>query len=184
MTIINELGILKAAKKREEERNQAQKAYKDNVRQMLDNCLKHLEQAKNILATCDFMAEHGLNSVPFIKLNSGINPFISCKTDKINRKDMFTAIKFQREYEGIITGEILTVLFNPFQKTLTIECASSTTDRLTVVKLDNNDYQFENFSIATYLRIFDSSKTRDIENFTKNLKQYLNLMVKQINEIN
>ena len=31
MTIINELGILKAAKKREEERNQAQKAYKDNV---------------------------------------------------------------------------------------------------------------------------------------------------------
>jgi hypothetical protein len=97
---------------------------------------------------------------------------------------MFTAIKFQREYEGIIANEILTVLFNPFQKTLTIECTGSTTDRLTVVKIDNNDYQFENFSIATYLRIFDSSKTRDIENFTKNLKQYLNLMVKQINEIN
>jgi hypothetical protein len=61
---------------------------------------------------------------------------------------MFTAIKFQREYEGIIANEILTVLFNPFQKTLTIECAGSTTDRLTVVKINNNDYQFENFSIA------------------------------------
>lgn len=185
MEIINKLGILEASKKREEERAQRHKEYKDNLQRFLDYCLKHNDQAKNILGTCDFMTDHGLNSsVPFIKLNSGINPFISCKTDKINRKDMFTAIKFQREYEGIIGYEILTVLFNPFQKTLTIECASSTTDRLTVVKLDNNDYQFENFSIATYLRIFDSSKTRDIENFTKNLKQYLNLMVKQINEIN
>lgn len=185
MEIINKLGILEASKKRAEEREQRHKEYKDNLQRFLDYCLKHTEQAKNILGTCDFMSEHGLNSsVPFIKLNSGINPFISCKTDKINHTNMFTSIKFQREYEGVITNEILTVLFNPFQKTLLVECNGFTNDCLKVVKINNNDYQFENFSMATYLRIFDSRKTRDIENFTKNLKQYLNLMVKQINEIN
>lgn len=184
MEIINKLGILEASKKQAEEREQRHKAYKDSLRQFLDNCLKHTEQAKNILATCDFMAEHRLNGrVPFIKLNSGINPFISCKTDKSNMCH-FTDLKFHREYEGILGDEILNVLFNPFEKTLTIECNGSTNDRLKVVKINNNDYQFENFSMATYLRIFDSRKTRDIENFTKNLKQYLNLMVKQINEIN
>lgn len=185
MEIINKLGILGASKKQAEEREQRHKEYKDSLQRFLDYCLKHTEQTKNILGTCDFMSEHGLNGrVPFIKLNSGINPFISCKTDKINHTNMFTAIKFQREYEGIIMNEILTVLFNPFQKTLTIECSGSTNDCIKVIKINNNDYQFENFSIATYLRIFDSRKIRDIENFTKNLKQYLNLMVKQINEIN
>lgn len=184
MEIINKLGILGASKKQAEEREQRHKEYKDSVQQLLDYCLKHSEQAKNILTTCDFMAEHGLNGrVPFIKLNSGINPFISCKTDRSNICH-FTDLKFYREYEGILGDEILTVLFNPFEKTLTIECKGFNNDRLKVVKIDNNDYQFENFSIATYLRIFDSRKTRDIENFTKNLKQYLNLMVKQINEIN
>lgn len=185
MEIINKLGILGASKKQAEEREQRHKEYKDRLRQFLDYCLKHTEQAKNILATCDFMAEHGLNGrVPFIKLNSGINPFISCKTDEISHKNLFTTIKFQREYEGILESEVLTVLFNPFQKTLTIECSGTTNDCIKVVKINNIDYQFENFSMATYLRIFDYAKTRDIENFTKNLKQYLNLMVKQINEIN
>lgn len=184
MEIINKLGILEASKKREEEREQRHKEYKDNLHRFLDYCLKHTEQAKNILGTCDFMAEHGLNgSVPFIKLDGNINHFISCKTDKINHMNMFTAIKFQREYEGIVMNEILTVLFNPFQKTLTIECSGTTNDCIKIVKI-HNDYHFEKFSIYTYLRIFDSCKTRDIENFTKNLKQYLNLMVKHINEIN
>lgn len=181
MEIINKLGILGASKKQAEEREQQHKEYKDKLQQFLDNCLKHSEQSKNILATCDFMAEHGLNGrVPFIKLNGGINPFISCKTNKLCH---FTDLKFYREYEGILGDENLTVLFNPFEKTLTVECNGFNNDRLKVVKI-NNDYQFENFSIATYLRIFDNRKTRDIENFTKNLKQYLNLMVKQINEIN
>ena len=184
MEIINKLGILGASKKQAEEREQRHKEYKDSLRRFLDYCLKHAEQAKNILATCDFMAEHGLNGrVPFIKLNSGINPFISCKTDKSNMCH-FTDLKFHREYEGLFENESLTVLFNPFEKTLTIECSGSTNDRLKVVKINNSDYHFENFSMAIYLRIFDHAKTRDIENFTKNLKQYLNLMVKQINEIN
>ena len=120
MEIINKLGILEASKKREEEREQRHKEYKDSLQRFLDYCLKHTEQAKNILATCDFMAEHGLNGrVPFIKLNSGINPFISCKTDKSNTCH-FTDLKFYREYEGILGNENLTVLFNPFQKTLII----------------------------------------------------------------
>ena len=184
MEIINKLGILGASKKQAEEREQRHKEYKDSLQRFLDHCLKHTEQAKNILATCDFMAEHSLNGrVPFIKLNNGINPFISCKTAKSNMCH-FTDLKFYHEYEGILANETLTVLFNPFEKTLTIECIGLTNDRLKVIKINNNDYQFENFSMATYLRIFDSRKTRDIENFTKNLKQYLNLMVKQINEIN
>lgn len=184
MEIINKSGILEASKKQAEERNKIQNEYKDNLQQMLANCLKHAEQAKSILYTCDFMAEQGLNGrVPFIKLNSGINPFISCKTDEISHKNLFTTIKFHREYEGILESEVLTVLFNPFQKTLTIECCSGlTTDCIKIVKI-HNDYHFEKFSTYTYLRIFDHAKTRDIENFTKNLKQYLNLMVKQINEI-
>ena len=51
MEIINKLGILGASKKQEEERTQIQKEYKNNLRQMLDNCLKHAEQAKNILGS-------------------------------------------------------------------------------------------------------------------------------------
>lgn len=182
MEIINKLGILGASKKQAEERNQTEKAYKDHLRQLLDNCLKHVEQTKNILATCDFMAEHGLNGhVPFIKLGDNINHFISCKTDKKNK---FTNIKFQREYEGIIvSSEVLTVLFNPFEKTLTIECCGLTNDCIKLVKI-HDDYHFEKFSTYAYLRIFDHDKMHDIENFTKNLKQYLNLMVEQINKIN
>lgn len=184
MEIINKLGILDASKKQAEERNQTEKAYKDHLRQLLDNCLKHVEQAKSILFTCDFMAEHGLNgNVPFIKLGDNINHFISCKSEEISHKKMFTTIKFQREYEGIIAGEVFTVLFNPFQNMLTIECCGLTNDCIKLVKI-RDDYHFEKFSTYAYLRMFDHDKTHDIENFTKNLKQYLNLMVEQINKIN
>ena len=183
MGIINELGILEASKKREEERNQAQKAYKDNLCQMLDNCLKHLEQAKNILATCDFMAEHGLNGqIPFITMGNNYNHFISCKNDKLNYHH-FTNIKFQREYDGVIASTELIVMFNPFEKSLTIDCSGLVNDCIKLVKI-HNDYHFEKFSTYAYLRIFDHDKMYDIENFTKNLKQYLNLMVDQINKIN
>ena len=128
MTIINELGILEAAKKREEERNQTQKAYKDNLRQMLDNCLKHIEQSKNILGTCDFMSEHGLSgNVPFITLGDNFHNYITCKTDKLNHHH-YTNIKLQREYDGVIASTDLTVLFNPFEKSLTIECCALTND--------------------------------------------------------
>jgi len=183
MTIINELGILEVAKKREEERNQTQKAYKDNLCQMLDNCLKHLEQAKDILGTCDFMDEHGLTGkVPFITLGNNLNNYIMCKTDKLNHHH-YTNIKLHREYEGVIASTELTVLFNPFEKSLTIDCCSLTNDCIKLVKI-HDDYHFEKFSTYAYLRIFDHDKMYDIENFTKNLKQYLNLMVDQINKIN
>lgn len=183
MEIINKLGILEAAKKREEERNQSQKEYKDNLRNMLDNCLKHLEQAKNILSTCDFMAKHGLNgNIPFISFGNNYNHFITCKNDKLNYHH-FTNIKFQREYDGVIASNELAVLFNPFEKSLTFECCGLVNDCIKLVKI-HNDYHFEKFSVYAYLRIFDHDKMYDIENFTKNLKQYLNLMVEQINKIN
>ena len=183
MEIINKLGILGASKKQEEERTQIQKEYKNNLRQMLDNCLKHAEQAKNILGTCEFMAEHGLSGkVPFITLGNTIYNYITCKTDKSNHQ-RYTNIKLQREYEGVIASTELTVMFNPFENSLTIECASLTNDCIKLVKI-HNDYHFEKFSIYAYLRIFDHDKMYDIENFTKNLKQYLNVMVEQINQIN
>jgi hypothetical protein len=74
-------------------------------------------------------------------------------------------------------------MFNPFEKSLTIDCSGLVNDCIKLVKI-HNDYHFEKFSTYAYLRIFDHDKMYDIENFTKNLKQYLNLMVDQINKIN